>query len=239
MHADILRKKYPDKKIIIINKSLYDISEFYKLHPGGTEILDNYLYMDATNAFDNSEHSATAIKLLEKYYIDRYHNNKYQTNNQRYFDPFIKTIYHILNLFYRSSEYYFIYFNDLIIKIYENIDQLANLSGDARKEIIKGRVIFDKIAETYEFEEDTQYIINLIFPKPLCKQYLSEDLNNIKIKIIHPDRITIKKYTPVRINENNIMICAHINKKEYNDVDKLIINSKCGDFLEFELGNYV
>jgi len=159
----------------------------------------------------------------------------------------------MLKIFYKSSEYYFTYFNNLInTMLYENMDNnTINTNNSVRvvgkkqiSQTIKGRVIFDKIIETHEINYSEygcggiQYIISLKFSQPDYTKYLTEYM---RIKINHPNRITSKKYTPLKIDENNISISVFIdkNKTEYNDVDQLIINSKYDDVLEFEIENYV
>jgi cytochrome b involved in lipid metabolism len=66
---DLLRKKYSPKKVIVIDNNIYDVTEFREEHPGGEEILDEYMYKDVTNEFKNIGHSNYALKLLAKYLI--------------------------------------------------------------------------------------------------------------------------------------------------------------------------
>lgn len=50
---------------------VYDVSEF-STHPGGYEILVDNSGKDATKPFDDIDHSPSAKKDLEKYYIGDY-----------------------------------------------------------------------------------------------------------------------------------------------------------------------
>eukprot|EP00027_Filamoeba_sp_ATCC50430_P015232 CAMPEP_0168565676 /NCGR_PEP_ID=MMETSP0413-20121227/13985_1 /TAXON_ID=136452 /ORGANISM="Filamoeba nolandi, Strain NC-AS-23-1" /LENGTH=322 /DNA_ID=CAMNT_0008597589 /DNA_START=130 /DNA_END=1095 /DNA_ORIENTATION=+ len=57
---------------IIINQSVYEVSKFIDLHPGGVEILLPFLGKDATEAFKGSDlhaHSLRAWKMLKNYRI--------------------------------------------------------------------------------------------------------------------------------------------------------------------------
>lgn len=49
----------------------YDIAPFLEIHPGGEEILLEYKNKDITTAFDDIGHSASALKLLNKYTINK------------------------------------------------------------------------------------------------------------------------------------------------------------------------
>jgi cytochrome b involved in lipid metabolism len=49
------------KKVLVINDNIYDFTQFADEHPGGSDILENFLYKDATNIFNDIGHSNSAI----------------------------------------------------------------------------------------------------------------------------------------------------------------------------------
>ena len=57
------------EKCIIIIERKYDVSEFLERHPGGDDIIMEYLGRDATSAFEGKGHSEHAFKLLESFQI--------------------------------------------------------------------------------------------------------------------------------------------------------------------------
>nr|XP_040564018.1 cytochrome b5-like [Lepeophtheirus salmonis]ADD38035.1 Cytochrome b5 [Lepeophtheirus salmonis] len=57
-----------DYWIVLFNK-IYDVSEFIKEHPGGFDIILEYVGRDASLAFLGSGHSHDAFLLLENYCI--------------------------------------------------------------------------------------------------------------------------------------------------------------------------
>ena len=65
----MLHNTREDGWIVVFNK-VYDISNYIdKNHPGGEEVLLEYVGYDATMAFRSVGHSKGALKLLEKYCI--------------------------------------------------------------------------------------------------------------------------------------------------------------------------
>ena len=54
---------------MVIYDKVYDITEFLDEHPGGEEVLMEYLGYDATMAFRAVGHSRAAVKMLEKYLL--------------------------------------------------------------------------------------------------------------------------------------------------------------------------
>jgi cytochrome b5 len=61
--------KAQNKKVIIISDKLYDITDFMFEHPGGADVLDFYVFKDATNAFYEIGHSNDAEDLLKDFLI--------------------------------------------------------------------------------------------------------------------------------------------------------------------------
>jgi cytochrome b5 len=54
---------------LVIDKKVYDVSQWMDEHPGGSEILLQEAGKDATNAFAEIGHSLYAEGLLKDYYI--------------------------------------------------------------------------------------------------------------------------------------------------------------------------
>ncbi len=55
---------------IIINKKVYDVSKYMGTHPGGSDIiLSNSHGKDATEEYDNADHTKRAKEMLKDYYI--------------------------------------------------------------------------------------------------------------------------------------------------------------------------
>lgn len=55
--------------LIIIHNKVYDVTHFLEEHPGGEEILLKYAGKDATEAFEEVDHSPLALNLLQEYEI--------------------------------------------------------------------------------------------------------------------------------------------------------------------------
>lgn len=70
MNLQYLKEKYPDRKIIVVNNTVYDVTDFMDDHPGGNEVIEDYLYKDATGIFNDVGHSMRAKKLMEKYIVE-------------------------------------------------------------------------------------------------------------------------------------------------------------------------
>ena len=55
---------------LVINKKVYDVSNYMESHPGGFDILlENSNGLDATEAYDDADHTKRAKEMLIKYYI--------------------------------------------------------------------------------------------------------------------------------------------------------------------------
>eukprot|EP00744_Colponema_vietnamica_P009341 GILI01013293.1.p1 GENE.GILI01013293.1~~GILI01013293.1.p1 ORF type:complete len:358 (+),score=62.06 GILI01013293.1:50-1075(+) len=50
---------------LVIHNKVYDVSQFRLDHPGGDRVLEDHAGKDASDAFDNVNHSKNAVKLLE------------------------------------------------------------------------------------------------------------------------------------------------------------------------------
>ena len=68
--ADVQRECMGGKRQwIIINDRVLDVSEFRKIHPGGSDVLMRLVGGDATRAFENAFHSSRAVNMTEKYVV--------------------------------------------------------------------------------------------------------------------------------------------------------------------------
>jgi len=67
--AEIKKHNTSSDLWVVIGKKVYNLSEFADDHPGGDSVLVTEAGKDATAAFEETGHSATALKEREKYYI--------------------------------------------------------------------------------------------------------------------------------------------------------------------------
>lgn len=54
---------------LVIYDKVYQVTEYLRNHPGGEEVVMEYLGYDATLAFRGVGHSSNAMRILEKYLI--------------------------------------------------------------------------------------------------------------------------------------------------------------------------
>lgn len=66
---EVAEHSSPDNCWIIIYDRVYDITRFLDLHPGGSELLLEYVGHDATLAFRGTGHSNAALQMLKEYEI--------------------------------------------------------------------------------------------------------------------------------------------------------------------------
>ena len=64
----MLHDNLDDAWIVLFDK-VYDVTDYLTKHPGGEEVIFEYLGYDATMAFRSVGHSKAAVKMLEKYLI--------------------------------------------------------------------------------------------------------------------------------------------------------------------------
>lgn len=69
-------------QIIIIKGVKYDVSYFMSSHPGGAEILRDYLDKDATAEFESVGHSKNALEILENLRVIEGNTNENNENNE-------------------------------------------------------------------------------------------------------------------------------------------------------------
>ena len=53
-----------ERVLIIINNAVYDVTEFSREHPGGSDILMEFVGRDATMEFEALGHSSQALRMM-------------------------------------------------------------------------------------------------------------------------------------------------------------------------------
>ena len=68
---EVIPHNSPEDAWIIVYDNVYDITNYIEdgIHPGGEEVLLDYLGYDATMAFRSVGHSKAALKVLDRYKI--------------------------------------------------------------------------------------------------------------------------------------------------------------------------
>ena len=64
----MLHNNFDDAWIVLYDK-VYNVTEYLLKHPGGEDVILEYLGFDATMAFRSVGHSKAALRMLEKYLI--------------------------------------------------------------------------------------------------------------------------------------------------------------------------
>jgi len=64
--------KKPDDLWVLVEGKVYDLSTFYKKHPGGYDIIEQYAGKDATEVFKDAGHPQSAKKEMEQYLVGNY-----------------------------------------------------------------------------------------------------------------------------------------------------------------------
>lgn len=59
----------PNRSLIVILNSVYDVHAFLQDHPGGVEVITEHESKDATGAFFAVGHSSDAKKMLSQYEV--------------------------------------------------------------------------------------------------------------------------------------------------------------------------
>ena len=67
--SEVLSHNTKDDCWIIINNSIYNVTDFLKEHPGGGDVILDFAGKDATEAFADIGHSKDAIEMLPDYLI--------------------------------------------------------------------------------------------------------------------------------------------------------------------------
>ena len=64
--------KTPDDVWVLVKGKVYDLSPFFKSHPGGPDVIEEFSGKDATKSFVDASHPASARKEMEKYLVGEY-----------------------------------------------------------------------------------------------------------------------------------------------------------------------
>ncbi|XP_022163296.1 cytochrome b5-like [Myzus persicae] len=67
--AEVVANANATNPWIVINDSIYDVTEFLNDHPGGEEVLLEQAGKDATEEFEDVGHSSDAREVMQKYKI--------------------------------------------------------------------------------------------------------------------------------------------------------------------------
>ena len=88
---DLLQRD-KNRLIVVNDNKVYDLTDFARFHPGGSDILHEHQGQDISDIMKNDQfhrHSRTAYKILDKYYVGNYqdtdgtHNDINQFEEQR------------------------------------------------------------------------------------------------------------------------------------------------------------
>ena len=61
-----------DRLLIRVGGNLLDVTDFVAKHPGGGEVLRQFSNgQDATDAFNRQGHSAEAVRMMERYVVEK------------------------------------------------------------------------------------------------------------------------------------------------------------------------
>lgn len=286
MNLETLKRRFPDNKVMIINGNIYDVTQFADIHPGGSEILDEYLYKDATSAFNEVGHSTRAQKLLEKYIfktnqeedtseiipnidvtsniqIPESSTNSYASNFEMKYvtESIILVFWNIMSYLSRGLRVVALYtglgsfFHNTHPKTsgHESVSHSADTKTEHTR-ITESTPVSFSVVGTHEppksslrvraqickivSETSDCYRVTLSLPPSIDTEKLLKAGRHIKI--IHPDRTTIKSYTPVTYYQNTLQLI--IKRYTPTDIDpmrgkmsRFITESLCDDYIELEI----
>jgi cytochrome b involved in lipid metabolism len=64
--------KLPDDVWVLVGGKVYDLSKFWKTHPGGPDIIEEFAGKDGTKSFTDAGHPGSAKKEMESYLVGEY-----------------------------------------------------------------------------------------------------------------------------------------------------------------------
>ena len=64
--------RLPDDVWVLVKDRVYDLSPFFRNHPGGPDVIEEFSGKDATKSFVDASHPASAKKEMEKYFVGEY-----------------------------------------------------------------------------------------------------------------------------------------------------------------------
>jgi cytochrome b involved in lipid metabolism len=62
-------REHASSNLVIIHNLVFDLTYFFRIHPGGVDILQEYLGLDATDAFESVGHSEHARTMMLKFIV--------------------------------------------------------------------------------------------------------------------------------------------------------------------------
>ncbi|KAM0678059.1 Cytochrome b5 [Binucleata daphniae] len=68
-NSKITWKTIKNKNYIVIKNKVYDVKEFKHQHPGGSQILEDWMGKDCTEIFNNVMHSKDAHDMMKDFYV--------------------------------------------------------------------------------------------------------------------------------------------------------------------------
>uniref|UniRef100_A0A7E4ZWN2 Cytochrome b5 heme-binding domain-containing protein n=1 Tax=Panagrellus redivivus TaxID=6233 RepID=A0A7E4ZWN2_PANRE len=62
-------REHADENLVTIHNLVFDLTFFFRHHPGGEDILQEYVGLDATDAFESVGHSEHARTMMLKFVV--------------------------------------------------------------------------------------------------------------------------------------------------------------------------
>ena len=81
--STVLSHNKKDDCWIIINNSIYNVTDFLKEHPGGSEVILDFAGKDATEAFADVGHSKDAVEMLQTFLVGTLPENEMKKKSDK------------------------------------------------------------------------------------------------------------------------------------------------------------
>lgn len=72
LHNRIGDASLPDDVWVLVNGKVYDLSKFYRKHPGSPEVIEEFAGKDGSKSFNDAGHPSGAKKEMEAYLVGDY-----------------------------------------------------------------------------------------------------------------------------------------------------------------------
>lgn len=69
---EVLKHDSPDDVWVVVNKKVYDVTKFYRSHPGGEHVIRRIAGRDATRFFRRGPHGDMERNYLETFFIGNF-----------------------------------------------------------------------------------------------------------------------------------------------------------------------